>query len=493
MIYAISPAQIRRMLADWQHEGPAYSDLGKAIRVAVIDGRLPQGTRIPAERVLAGELEVSRNTVASAYRSLRETGYLASKQGAGSFVTIPPEKNRRNRVVSWAASGAADDIDFTIATPPGPGPILTEATGRATTDLARYSGTPGYDLVGIPELRQAIADHTSRRGLPTTADQIMVTSGAHHAWVLLLQLLSRPHDHILVDSPTYPNTLDSIRALRRQPLSVGLTEEGWSIDLLDRAIRQMRPAMAYLMPTFHNPTGRIMAASTRELVAEAARASGTYLVVDETLSDLSLDGAALPPATASYGSPSWAITVGSLSKTCWAGLRLGWLRASPSIISRLVELRGATDAGNPIVTQLIACHLFRSFADLLDERLAMLTKRRQALIEALEEYLPTCTFSRPPGGLSLWVDIGQRVSSRLALAAPEYGVQLLAGPRFGSDGTLENRIRLPFVHDPATADEGVRRISAALRAVTGPPHRTRPDPARRAVPATAAATAAAAS
>jgi DNA-binding transcriptional MocR family regulator len=473
------------MLADWQHEGPAYSDLGKAIRVAVIDGRLPQGTRIPAERVLAGELEVSRNTVAAAYRLLRETGYLASKQGAGSFVAIPPEKTRRSRVVSWAASGAAGDIDFTIATPPGPEPILSEATRMATTDLARYSGTPGYDLVGIPELRQAIADHTSSNGLPTTADQIMVTSGAHHAWVLLLRLLSRPHDHILVDSPTYPNTLDSIRALRRQPLSVGLPEEGWSIDLLDKAIRQMKPAMAYLIPTFHNPTGKIMTGSTRGLIAEAAHASGTYLVIDETLSELSLDGVVLPPAMASYGSPSWAITVGSLSKTCWAGLRLGWLRASPSIISRLVELRGATDAGNPILTQLVACHLFKSFRELLGERLAMLTKRRQALIEALDEYLPDCTFSKPLGGLSLWVDIGDRVSSRLALAAPEYGVQLLAGPRFGSDGTLENRIRLPFIHDPGTTDEGVRRISAALQSVTGPQGRSRPDAARRSAASTA--------
>ncbi|MEY9842967.1 PLP-dependent aminotransferase family protein [Streptacidiphilus sp. MAP5-3] len=469
MVLVISSTQIRRIIEHWQRSGTAYSDLADAIRIAVIDGRIPLGARIPAERVLSSELEISRNTVTTAYRLLRETGYLESRQGAGSFVTIPPDKSRPARSFSWTAASADGDIDFTTATLSAPEPMLVEATWEAAAHLRRHTQSPGYDLVGIPALREALADRMTRQGLPTTPDQIMVTAGAQHAWHLLLQHLSRPHDRILLDSPTYPAVLDSIRAMRRRSVPVGLSSTGWDVDLLDKAIRQTKPALAYLMPDFHNPTGAVMPRYIRTAIADAARVSGTFLVIDETLRDLSLDDTVLPAPMSTYGASNWAITIGSLSKTCWGGLRLGWLRAAPSVISALVGLRGSTDSGNPIITQLTACLLLEKFDDLLSQRQAMLTTNRQGLVEALGKHLPDCTFTIPAGGLSLWVDLGARVSSRLALAAPQHGVQLLAGPRFGGEGTLENRTRLPFVHDPATAEEGVRRIAAALRDITPQP------------------------
>ena len=476
--HTLSAGQTARLLGRWQRQNATYIDLATSIRVLIEDGRLPIDTRIPAERVLAAQCGISRNSVSAAYRLLREQGYLRSHRGAGSFITLP-ETPHRNWTVSWApAETHAGVIDLGVAMVPAPEPALTEAVQKAAVDLIDYSDKGGYDLVGIPALRNAIAAHYTRRGLPTTADEIMVTVGAHHAWGLLLRLLMGRQRRVLVDSPTYPNAVEAIRSIGGQPMSIGVTNEGWDVDLLASAMRQVRPTLGYLMTDYHNPIGLSMPEAHRKAIASAARLSGTYLVVDETLADLSLDGEEPVPSMASFGSRSSVILIGSLSKTCWGGLRLGWLRAAPPLIDRLAAMRGSSDAGNPIFQQLIARNLLTSYGDMLAERRQMLRGRRDALVKALHYRLPGWRFRIPSGGLVLWIDLDTQSSTDLSLHAPKHGVRVLAGSRFGTDGTLDNFLRLPFALDPATLREGVDRLALAFAEVTGARLSAGTDPAR---------------
>jgi DNA-binding transcriptional MocR family regulator len=143
-----------------------------------------------------------------------------------------------------------------------------------------------------------------------------------------------------------------------------------------------------------------------------------------------------------------------------------------------VELRSLTDAGNSVFTQIAALHVFEHYDEVLAERRAILRERRDALAGALRELSPDWCYREPEGGLSFWVDLGARVSTRLAGAAVPRGVQILPGSRFGLDGTLDDHIRLPFVHPAPVAREGVRRLVEAYGDVVGPDASTETSGAR---------------
>ncbi|GGS13696.1 MULTISPECIES: MocR-like transcription factor YczR [Streptomyces] len=467
----MSADQTGRLLGDWLEDGPAYLALAKAFRALITDGRLPAGTRIPSERVLAAQCRIGRNTVTAAYSLLRTEGYLEGHRGAGTFTALPPGHQRVRTAPQDARRFPENRIDLAVAQVPAPEPLLAEAVRDAACHVGKYTDGPVHDRVGLRELRQAIADRYTRRGLPTSADEIMVTTGAYQGWGLLLRLTAQRFDPVLVDAPTYPDAVQAIRSIAGRPLPVGLGPEGWDPELLVSACRQARPVLAYLMPDHHNPTGHVMPDEVREAVAAGARRSGTLLVVDETLSELTLEGPA-PRPMAAFASRGQVVTIGSLSKIFWSGLNLGWIRATPSLISRLAALRGPGDAGNSVVNQLIARRLFDDYDAVLRERRLTLSARRDHLVGALRRHLPEWTFSPPRGGLCLWVDLGERVSSRLACAAEGLGVDILTGSRFAVEGTLDNRLRLPFVQPPDVLSEGVERLAAAYAAVRG--HRSRP-------------------
>lgn len=184
-------------------------------------------------------------------------------------------------------------------------------------------------------------------------------------------------------------------------MSVPVTDTGWDIEIIESTLRQVVPQLAYLIPDFHNPTGCLMPGGERVRVLHAAQRSGTWLVIDETLADLALDVPA-PPPFVTHATPDrtgQVITIGSMSKTHWGGLRIGWLRTA-RLVTELAGQRVATDMGGSVLDQLLALTLLTQAADLLPPRLEQLRRRRTALAAALTEHLPQWTWQLPPGGLS---------------------------------------------------------------------------------------------
>ena len=166
------------------------------------------------------------------------------------------------------------------------------------------------------------------------------------------------------------------------------------------ALRQSLPRLAYLMPDFHNPAGHLMSAPDRAALATAAAAAGTRLVIDETFAELSLgDGEpALPAPLAAWDPAGQVITIGSMSKAFWAGLRVGWVRADPGLAAQLQAARGPSDLASPVVEQLAAAWLLERADRLLPARRASLTRRRDVLAAALAEHLPAWSFRLPAAG-----------------------------------------------------------------------------------------------
>ncbi|WP_420036490.1 PLP-dependent aminotransferase family protein [Streptomyces sp. cg28] len=441
---------------------PGYRALAQGVRTLLLDGRIPLRTRLPAEREFAAALGVSRATVTAAYDLLRESGYAHSRRGSGTWTELP-EGARPTSVPTPAAGDGV--IDLAIAAPGAVAEELTAAYAAAAPDVARHAATPGYHPFGLPELRAAIAGRYTRRGLPTLPDQILVTSGAQQAVSLTLTLLGRPGDRIAVENPSYANALSVIRRLGLRTAPVPVTDEGWDADLFGATLRQSAPRLAYLIPDFQNPTGRLMPAGQRQQVIAAARATGTWLVVDETVADIGLDTPTpLPFASlAGTGGGEQIVTVGSLSKGHWSGLRVGWVRAGTRLITELTALRVTADMSGSVLDQLVAGRLIDREAEVLRRRLPVLRAQRDHLVAALEREFPSWRWALPPGGMSLWVDLGRPVASALSRAALRRGVRIEGGSRFGADpGTFEHRLRFPYTQPVDVLDEAVRRIAAAV-------------------------------
>ncbi|MET7750013.1 PLP-dependent aminotransferase family protein [Micromonospora sp. NPDC005367] len=465
MTSQVRGVQLARLLGQWhslpgRRRSPDYAALAGAVRGLLADGRLPLGVRLPAERELAEALKISRTTVTAAYRQLRESGHLASRRGAGSWTMLPGN----HRVTSsglWTPQDDVDMIDLGVAALAAPAELVPAARAAAE-DLPRYLGGAGYHPTGIIELREAVARGYTDRGLPTSPDQIMVTSGTQHALDLVLRLAVSPGAGVLVESPTYPNALATLAARRARIATHGLASDGagWDADLLLGSIRQGRPKLAYLIPEFQNPTGHLMAAGLRERVVAAAHAAGTDLVVDESFVSLPLDGTPLPPPVATFDRHSRVISIGGMSKPYWGGLRIGWVRASAPQVQRLAAARVGVDMASPVLDQLVAVRLLAEAPAIVAERRAQLTVQRDALLGALAERLPDWRVTVPRGGVTLWAELDGPISSALARAAEEVGVRLAPGPRFGLDGTLERFLRLPFTLPAAELVDAVGRIAA---------------------------------
>jgi DNA-binding transcriptional MocR family regulator len=441
---------------------PLYAALADRLRLLVTDGRLPVGCRLPPERELALALHVSRATVSAAYARLREQGWASAVQGSGTWTRLPagPELG------AWLPSGEVPACS-TSRTRHRPLPGGQHRVRRRARRAAAAAPGNGYEPYGLPELRARIADRFSRRGLPTRPEQVLVTAGALHATTLALSVLVGPGDRVLVEDPGYPHAHDAVRAMGARVVPVRVSAQAPEAVARDvhRAAREASPRAAYLVPEFSNPTGLLLDDEQRRRLAVGLEQCGVVTVVDETLLDLGLDAVPGAPLAAALP-PGLAVTVGSLSKTVWGGLRIGWLRAEPELVRRCAVALSRAHLGLPVLEQLAACRLLDVVDELAHGRQEQLRRSRAALVGALRRELPEWEVPVPAGGLVLWCGLPHGSSSALAAVAERHGLRLAAGPRFGTGTAHDDRLRLPYVHEPEVLDAAAGRLAAAYAQVT---------------------------
>ena len=270
---------------------------------------------------------------------------------------------------------------------------------------------------------------------------------------------------MLVETPTYPAALDAIAAHHCHAVGVPVGADGWEEAQMRAALRDARPRLAYVIPDFHNPTGFSASDVARARLAREARAAGVTVVSDEGLADLWLDST---PARLRAGSLGGALprapvlVLGSLSKSVWGGLRTGWIRGDPELLRRIAAARSSQEIGSPVLDQLLAVEALGRFDAIAPDRRAALRERRDALVELLATYRPAWRVQPPRGGLCLWIELPEGVSSSaLAVRALQHGVRVAPGSRFGPNGGFERRVRLPFTLPQDQLGEAVRRLAAA--------------------------------
>ena len=460
---ALSATRLRPLLGAALDTSPAYRGLADAVRLLVADGRIPAGTRLPSERDLTAALGVSRTTVSRAYAELRDRGYLESRQGSGSVAVLPgAATGRRQGGPLQPTSDQLDGsvIDLTCASMSAPVGTVA-AYGRALEQLPAHLAGTGYHPLGLPALREALAADFTARGLPTVPEQVMVTSGALAGVAIAARALLSPGDRVLLESPTYPNAIETLGRSGARMVALPLDARGWDLDTAEATLRQAAPRAAYLVPDFHNPTGALMPEEQRARLGRALTQTRTVAIVDETLVELAHDPAMAMPAPLG-AHHARTVTVGGASKAFWGGLRVGWLRAPRDLMPSLVTARLTLDLGSPVMEQLVLVDLLHHRDTILPARREAIVATRDALVGALRTRLPDWDFTVPQGGLCLWTGLPQALSTPLTVAADQRGVVLAPGSQFGVDGGMERFLRIPFTgHAPEVVTEAVDRIALA--------------------------------
>lgn len=349
------------------------------------------------------------------------------------------------------------------------------AFASALTDKAsmalQYSTSEGY-----APLREWIAGEMARIGIPCTPDNILITSGSQQALDYLGKLMLSPGDTALVNWPTYLGALGAFNAYepRYDKLVPGSNQDPAELKAEAEAAGG-KVKFAYLSADFANPTGITITREERERLIDLGDALDIAVIEDAAYQTLRFDGEAIPPILAleiaRKGSIEDCRTIycGSFSKSLAPGLRIGWICAASDIVNRLVLLKQAADLQSSTINQIVTEEVARTH---LAEHAAMLRRvyagRRDHMIRALEREMPEgVTFTRPEGGMFVWVTVPAHIdcADLLATSLKTEKVAFVPGRAFYADGSMGNTMRLSFsCANEQQIDEGITRLGRLIRA-----------------------------
>ncbi len=462
-------------------DGPLYRALADGLRHAIDRGEVPLGTMLPPERTLAKSLAVSRATVVAAYDRLKAGGWLESHRGSGTWVRHVDDRAHRAGVdavstgrLFLSEDGAEqrtgpgeedevsrDVVDLSVAALTGSDTVEAVLTSLTSDEIRSLTTHHGYLPQGLRSLRQVVAARFAAAGLPTDEDHVLVTTGAHQAISLVARQTLQAGDAVIVESPTFPGALDVFRRFGARTFPLPVDDDGARTDILDDLLERAEPKLLYVSPHFHNPTGAVMPLARRLEIGELVSQRDTVVIEDYAMGDVALDDTELPPPIAALAPDANIHTIGSTSKLFWAGLRVGWIRSPDHWAVRMLATKTVADLGTPLVSQLLAAKLLRHIDEIQAERRAELAPCRDLLCELLADELPSWRFTRPPGGLSLWVQIPEGNADEFAEVAMRHGVAVVPGPALSVDEGNRRALRIVFARPPSTLREGVRRLAAA--------------------------------
>jgi len=339
----------------------------------------------------------------------------------------------------------------------------------------QYGATEGYE-----PLREMVARHIARYGIKAKSENVLITSGSQQALDLIGKLLINPGDRVLVEAPTYLGALQAFNVYGADYVSVPSDDDGLRSDLLEDPLRS-GPKFMYVLPNFQNPGGTTLSEGRRHELVLLADKYGIPIVEDDPYGQLRYEGEHLTPLVVldrenlrrdqgySIGN---VLYLSTFSKTLAPGLRLGWIVAPPDVIAKLVQLKQGADLHSSTFVQMVAYEVARD--NFLDEHVKIIRsvyrERRDVMLDALSRYFPPeVTWTKPMGGLFLWVTLPAGADAdKLFEAAIRENVAFVPGDCFyapnGHSDEGRRHMRLNFsAAAPDQIREGIRRLSIAVK------------------------------
>ncbi|WP_160286445.1 aminotransferase-like domain-containing protein [Pseudomonas knackmussii] len=321
---------------------------------------------------------------------------------------------------------------------------------------------------GEPALREAIATEARKLGVPCDASQVLIVSGSQQTLDLASKLFIDPGTEVLLEAPTYLAALQAFQLFGANCLTVPLGAEGPDVAALRQRLETSKPAFAYLIPTFQNPSGVRYTEERRDEVAAVLDEFGVTLIEDEPYRELVFDAGAATPLVSRLKKSSWIYT-GTVSKTLLPGLRVGFLIATPDLFPHLLRLKQSADLHTNRIGQWQALQWFgtEAYSGHLAELRDFYRIRRDAMQAQLEEHFgDLAEWNIPQGGLFFWLTLKNKIDTRSLLdKALKENVAFMPGEPFFTDPDANpGHLRLNFSHvAPERLGEGLRRLAAVIR------------------------------
>ncbi|MGB7338316.1 MAG: PLP-dependent aminotransferase family protein [Phototrophicaceae bacterium] len=472
---------------DRESEEPIYKQLIRQIQMQIESGNLPAGTRLPASRILAKKIDISRISVVNAYAELRAEGFLSAHAGRGTFVS----KDSSAAAQTSAMSGMTVDntnlpdqslrdlmrmarrqgiINFSHGAPPAEFFPVASLRDAINTVLDRDGAAAlTYEVAeGYGPLRSAIRDYVSALGIQIRPSNVLVTGGAQQAIDLVIQALVAEGQTIVTANPTYIGVIDIARTRRINVHGIPTDEHGIRVDALEHYLMEHSPKLIYVMPSFQNPTGRVMPLHRRRQLINLAVRYNVPILEDAIYHEFRFEGESLPPLKA-LDNDNIVIHVSAFTKMLLPGMRIGYLISDGNHFERLVRVKQSADISTSALNQR-AIHLMMMRGVLshqLERNNRELKRRRDAAIRAAEEHFPPgSTWNVPQGGLYLWAQLPRTgpTAAELFIAAVQNQVAFAIGNIFYLDGCGAYHMRLNYgLQSPEYIAEGFKRLGRAWR------------------------------
>ena len=329
----------------------------------------------------------------------------------------------------------------------------------------QYGGTNG-----VPQTAQVFCDIVRDLGIRHKAENVIITTGAQEALDLIAKTFVDPGDIVLTEGPTYLGALQAFSAYEPDIRTVPFDDQGLRTDLLEEELQRIgknNPKLKFLytIPNFQNPGGVTMSPERRKRLLELSHEYDFIVVEDDPYGRLRYEGGHCLPLRALDES---VIYLGTISKMFAAGLRVGWIMATPGVIGKINLAKQGTDLCGSMFDQVMAATYFTEtpWQNTLQKFVKTYDKRRRAMLEALEEHFPPeATWTHPEGGFFVWVTLPSYVDANSMLAeALEHGVIYAPGDSFYPDGKRgRNCMRLNFSYeDPDTIREAISRLAEVI-------------------------------
>ncbi|MFM9495336.1 PLP-dependent aminotransferase family protein [Streptomyces galilaeus] len=395
---------------------------------------------------------------------------------ATPIASVPPLAARARTVGGspvrdiLAVTGRPEVINFAGGLP---APELFDRDGVAAAFRHVLEEMPGQALQyatteGEPVLREHLARRMSVRGLPTDADDLLVTTGSQQGLSLLATALVDAGDTVLVEEPCYLAALQVFGLAGARIVAVPGDADGPDPEALAELVVRERPKLLYTVPTFQNPTGRTLPAERRAALASVAARHGLWIIEDDPYGELRYEGERVPWIAAHPDARDRTVLLGSFSKVMAPGLRLGWLRAPAELRRACAVAKQAADLHTPTVNQLAAARYLAVFD--LDAHVvrvaAVYRERRDAMLAGLPDALPQgSVWNLPEGGMFLWARLPETYDTAALLpAVVREDVAYVPGAPFYPGEPDRSTLRLCFVtQTPEEIAEGLRRLGRGLR------------------------------
>ncbi|HPD97630.1 MAG TPA: PLP-dependent aminotransferase family protein [Synergistales bacterium] len=433
---------------------PLYRQIAGHLRRMVQNGTLSCGDRLPGSRELAQSLGISRTTAVMAYDLLEDDGFIERKGRRGSFVSL----KRAQSLIAPSDTGPIWDLASGL---PSGDLVPWERVASITRENISFIG-PGFmfdtPLEGSAGLRKALVRHAARRGIPAKRDEAIVTSGARHALSLTIDAMAlKGVRRLWIEELTYPEAVRMAAGSGIDVTSVPMDQDAF-VESLSRI---ERGEVLYLVPSFHNPTGRTLPIDIRKEVLSSASKRGFLVVEDDAYGELRFCDSSVP-ALKSIDTENRVIYIGSFSQLLFPGMRIGYVLLPDDIRDEFLKIMERTSGSTSSLVQNVV-HAFiedGSLESSLENARRSMSERMATLCREIGEKLPCFTFEQPQGGIYLWLGTHGLGGEEAARLASEADVAVVPGRHFVNPNRDIEAVRLSVSRvSPAMITEAVQRLS----------------------------------